>query len=166
MELNGEPVVFLMAQRTRTVLQGSMAAVALAIAAACVGLSACANLPDGPFAQPAVDVRSPLAEDIKKMGPESTVYPAFLSVPPTPTDLRPNTAWSRNIFDTLRTRRELQLQAVVYPQTLYGAEAFAKDNKAKAAAPITPEQAAATADKTKSFAKEQKARAKAPSPGQ
>jgi hypothetical protein len=166
MELNGEPVVFLMAQRTRIVLQGSKAVVALAIAAACAGLGACANLPDGPFAPPPVDVRSPLAEDIKKMGPESTVYPAFLSIPAQPTDVRPVTAWQRNIFDTLRTRRELQTQAVVFPQTLYGAEAFAKDNKAKAAPPITPEQAAATAEKTKSFAKEQKARAKAPSSAQ
>jgi hypothetical protein len=140
------------------------AAVTAAAAAACLGRGACANLPEGPFAPPPVDVTSPIAADIQKLDPKHAAYPSFLGIPPQPDDVRPASAWTRNIFDTLRTRREAQAQVVVYPQTLYGAEAFAQEAKAKAAPPISPAEATAQADKTSAFAKAQKARAKPPSP--
>jgi hypothetical protein len=167
--LNEEPVVFLMADgfaRSCRDLRVRTAAATTAVAALCLGLGACANLPTGPFAPPPLDVTSPVAADIQKMDTQHAAYPSFLNIPPQPTDLRPASAWNRNIFDTLRSRREAQAQVVVYPQTLYGAEAFAKDNKAKAAPPISPAEAAAQADKTSAFAKTQKARATPPSPAQ
>jgi hypothetical protein len=167
--LNEEPVVFLMADgfaRSCRDLRVRTAAVATAVAAACLGLSACANLPTGPFAPPPLDVTSPVAADIQKMDTKHAAYPSFLNIPSQPTDLRPASAWSRNIFDTLRQRREAQALVVVYPQTLYGAEAFAQEGRAKAAPPITPAEASAQADKTSAFAKAQKARATAPSPAQ
>ena len=142
------------------------AAVAAAAAVACLGLGACANLPEGPFAAPPVDLTSPVAADIQKLDPKHAAYPSFLGIPPQPDDVRPASAWTRNIFDTLRTRRETQALVVVYPQTLYGAEAFAQENKAKAAPPITPAEAAAQTDRTSAFAKAQKARAKPPSPAE
>jgi hypothetical protein len=168
-ELNEEPVVFLMADgfaRSCRDLRVHPAAVAAAVAGLCLTLGACANLPTGPFAEPPVDVTSPIAADIQKLDPKHAAYPSFLNIPSQPDDVRPASAWTRNIFDTLRDRREAQALVVVYPQTLYGAEAFAQEARAKAAPPITPAEATAQADKTSAFAKAQKARATPPSPGQ
>ncbi len=134
------------------------------LALAGLGLGACADLPKYPFAQPPVDVTSPLAEDLRQVNPTNAAYPSFRQVPDMPTDVRPATAWTRNIYNTLRLRRQMQAQQVLYPQSLYGTEAFAQEERNKAAAPLTPAQAAANADKTAAFAKSQRDRAKAPSP--
>jgi len=123
------------------------------------------NLPSGgPFAEPPVDVTSPLAADIGKSNPATAPYPTFLSVPQRPQDIRPVTAWTRNIYNTLRLRRQMQAMEVLYPQELYGAEAFAKQAREQAATPILPSEAAAQTDKSNQFAKAQRDRAKAPSP--
>ena len=87
-------------------------------------------------------------------------------MPSVPQDVRPVTAWTRNIYNTLRERRQSQALEVVYPQSLYGAQAFAEEQRLKAAPPITPAQAAAQTDATAKFAKAQRDRAKAPSPAQ
>ena len=143
----------------------SLAALAGSLALAGLGLCGCAT-PSYPFSQPPIDVTSPLAEDLRKTNPAGAAYPSFVSMPSAPDDVRPASAWTRNIFDTLRTRRETQEMSVIYPQTLYGTEAFAKEERSKAAAPISPAEAAAQSEKTAQFAKGQRDRAKAPSPAQ
>jgi hypothetical protein len=132
---------------------------------ALVGVSAgCAHLPSGPFPPPAADVTSPLASEIAKLDPKDAPYPSFLSVPNRPQDVRPATAWTRNIYNTIRLRRQLRALAALNPQGLYGAEAFAKQARLEAATPLTPAEAAALTDNTTKFAKELRDRAKAPSP--
>jgi hypothetical protein len=143
-----------------------LAALAGAVALTGLGLGGCAHLPSYPFYQPPVDVTSPIAEDIRKASPDTEAYPSFLSVPPLPQDVRPVSAWTRNVYNTLRERRQSQAMTVLYPQSLYGAEAFAKEQRLKAAPPMTPAQAAAQSDATAKFAKDQRDRAKAPSPAQ
>jgi hypothetical protein len=171
-ELNGEPVVLSMADafvrsfRRTWSRPAPFAALAGAMALAGLGLGGCGHIPNYPFYQPPVDVTSPIAADIRKTNPATAPYPSFLSLPPQPQDIRPATAWTRNIYNTLRLRRQQQAMAVLYPQSLYGTEAFAKEERSKAAAPITPAQAAAQTDKTAQFAKDQRDRAKAPSPAQ
>jgi hypothetical protein len=170
-ELNGEPVVLSMADAfVRSLLRtwsrpASLAALA-GVALAGLGLGGCGHLPNYPFYQPPVDVTSPIAADINKAGLATEAYPSFLSVPSVPQDVRPATAWTRNVYNTLRERRESQAMAVLYPQSLYGAEAFAQEQRLKAAPPITPAEAAAQSEKTAKFAKDQRDRAKAPSPAQ
>jgi hypothetical protein len=132
---------------------------------AALSLGACANLPTpNVFPPPTVAVTSPLAADIAKANPKDAPYPSFLQVPSQPDDIRPTTAWTRNIYNTLRLRRQMRAIAVVYPQSLYGAEAFAKESKTEAVAPLSPAQAAAMTDKTNKDAKALRDRAKAPSP--
>jgi hypothetical protein len=142
------------------------AALAGAMALCGFGLGGCIHIPHYPFYQPPTDVTSPLVEDIAKSNPASAPFPSFLSVPSQPLDIRPTTAWTRNIYNTLRLRRQMQAMAVLYPQGLYGSEAFAKEQRARAAAPLTPAQVAAQSDQTSQFAKDQRDRAKAPSPAQ
>jgi hypothetical protein len=111
-----------------------------------------------------VDVTSPLAADMSRINPPDAPYPSFLQVPSQPRDIRPATAWTRNIYNTLRLRRLLRAQAVLNPQSLYGAEAFAKTARQDAATPVTEAEAAAQADKSNKFARDLRDRAKAPSP--
>ncbi len=130
--------------------------------ALCAG--ACVSLPDGPFKRPPADVASPLAADIEKMNPKTAVFPAFLNIPDQPDDVRPVSAWTRNIYNTLRLRRQMRALEALYPQTLYGADAFAQIEQARAAPPITPAEAQAAADRTAAFSKSGHERATAPSP--
>jgi hypothetical protein len=166
-ELNGEPVVFLMAKdfvgsfkRTLTRAAPGMALAGL------LGLGGCAQLPTYPFAQPPIDVTSPIAEELRQSNPAHAPYPSFLQVPDVPQDVRPATAWTRNIYNTLRLRRQMRALEVLYPQTLTDSQGFLDENKKKAMAPMTPAEAAAQSDQTNAFAKGQRDRAKAPSPVQ
>ena len=145
-------------------LSGAVALAGLGLVS--LGLGGCVHAPSYPFYQPPVDVTSPIAEDIRKSNLSTEAYPSFLAVPAVPQDVRPATAWTRNIYNTLRERRESQAMAVLYPQSLYGAEAFAQEQRLRAAPPITPAEAAAQSEKTSKFAKDQRDRAKAPSPAQ
>ena len=129
-------------------------------------LSGCVSLPGNIFTPPPPDVASPLAEDIRKLDVQDAAYPSWLQVPSQPTDVRPGSAWTRNIYNTLRLRREIQAIVVVYPQSLYGAQAFAQESRAYVVPPVPPAQAAAQADQTAAFAKTGRARAKPPSPVQ
>jgi hypothetical protein len=111
-------------------------------------------------------VTSPIAEELRQTNPAGAPYPSFRQVPDLPQDLRPTRAWTRNIYDTLRLRRQNRALEVLYPQTLSDPQGFIDDNKKKALAPVTPAQAAAQSDQTNAFAKDQRDRAKAPSPAQ
>ena len=123
----------------------------------------CAHLPSGPFTPPPPSVASPLADDIRHLDIQHAAYPGWISVPSRPTDIRPKSAWTRNIYNVLRERRRMQALAVLDPQSLYGARAYAEDARAYAAAPPT---AADSANQTTSFAKSGRERAKPPSPAQ
>jgi hypothetical protein len=127
-------------------------------------LGGCGHLPDGPFAQPQADVTSPIAAELRAANTSNAPYPSFLNMPEAPQDVRPVTAWTRNIYNTLRLRRQLRAQAVLNPQSLYGAEAFAQDARKGVAPPVTPEQSAAQTAKTNQDAKALRDRATAPSP--
>jgi hypothetical protein len=133
------------------------------IALAGLGLGACgvARTAFGPLQY---DKSSPAAGAIATTDVSKQAYPSFLQVPSQPDDVRPTSAWNRNIFDTLAARRQMEAFQVTFPQTLYGAEAFAQESRALAAPPLTPAEVEAQADKSKAFAAEGRARAKPPSP--
>ena len=139
-----------------------MPAAALAAAA----LAGCAYLPGRPFVPPPADVASPLAADIDRMNLKGATYPSFIDVPNLPTDVRPVTAWTRNIYNVLRTRREMQAIVVLDPQSLYGAEAFAQEGRAYAAPPPASIEPTVQPSKTAAFATQGHERAKPPSPAQ
>jgi hypothetical protein len=129
-------------------------------------LGGCTGLTNKVFPEPSMAVRSPLAAEVKKADLAHAGYPAFFNIPDKPTDIRPTSAWTRNIYNTLRLRRQNLALEALYPQTLYGASAFAQEQRARAAPPLTPAEAAALADRTAAFAKEGRARATPPSPAQ
>ena len=138
---------------------------ASAIACAALGLGACsvARTALGPLQY---DKTSPAAGAIASASAsvKDRPFPSFLDVPSQPDDVRPISAWNRNIFDTLAARRVNEAYQVANPQSLYGAEAFAQEGQALAAPPLTPDQAQALTDQSTAFAKEGQARAKRPSP--
>jgi hypothetical protein len=114
------------------------------------------------------DKTSPAAPAIASTSVAGQPYPSFLDVPSQPTDVRPVSAWNRNIFDTLAARRQLEAFQVAYPQTLYGAEAFAQEARAEATPPPPPppgpDSAKAPAAPPAPPAKAPAARATPPSP--
>ena len=133
------------------------------IACTALGLGAC-SVGRTAFGPLQYDKASPAAGAIASTSVKQQPYPSFLDVPSQPDDVRPISAWNRNIFDTLAARRVNEAYQVANPQTLYGAEAFAQEGQAQAAPPITADQAQALTDQSTAFAREGQARAKRPSP--
>jgi hypothetical protein len=115
-----------------------------AVVLAGFGLCACgvARTALGPLQY---DKSSPAAPAIASTSVKGQAYPSFLDVPSQPTDVRPVSAWNRNIFDVLAARRQLEAYQVAYPQTFYGAEAFAQDARAEATPPPAPDESKARA---------------------
>jgi hypothetical protein len=132
------------------------------IACATPGLGAC-SVGRTAFGPLQYDKASPAAGAIASTSVQSRPYPSFIDVPSQPDDVRPISAWNRNIFDTLAARRVNEAYPVSNPQSLYGAEAFAQEGQAQAAAPLSADQAQALSDQSTAFAKEGQARAKRPS---
>jgi hypothetical protein len=151
-----------MARLTKSTLQHTATTagrLAPAAAATCL-LGACVDLPKLAFSPPPIDLTSPIAKDVDAASKADKPYPKFADVPPgAPTDIRPASAWSRNIYDTLRLRREQQALEALYPQTLSGSEAWADAQKARAVPPPPP-----GGSQTEDYAKTQRDRAKPPSP--
>ena len=137
---------------------------AAAIALAGAALSACVSLPRNPYGPLPIDVTSPVSADIRGTSVKTMAWPSFLQVPSQPTDVRPITAWNRNMFAMLAERRQSEAAVIVFPQTLYGAEAFAQDGRAEVAPPLTEAEATGLTDKSAAFAATGRARATPPSP--
>jgi hypothetical protein len=133
-----------------------------AIVLAAGGLCACtaARTAFGPLQY---DKNSPAASAIATTDVSKQAYPSFLQVPPQPGDVRPISAWNRNIFDTLAARRQMEAFQVTFPQTFYGAEAFAQQARAEATPP-KPEDDKSAGDKAAALAAEARGRATPPSP--
>jgi hypothetical protein len=135
-----------------------------AAAIALAGLSLCgctaARAAFGPLQY---DKNSAVAGTIATTDVSKQAYPGFLQVPPQPDDVRPISAWNRNIFDLLATRRQIEAFQVVQPQTFYGAEAFAQQARAEATPPKPIDDKSAS-DKAAALAKEARERATPPSP--
>jgi hypothetical protein len=130
-----------------------------AVALAC-SLCACVDIPSYVFSPPRIDPTSPIIKDVQAASDANRPYPKFADVPPgAPTDIRPASAWSRNIYDTLQLRRQQQALEALYPQTLTNTQAWADAEKAKAVAPPPPGSSG-----TEDYAKAQRDRAKLPSP--
>ena len=138
-------------------------AVRLAPAFAVAGLlGGCVHAPNMVFSPPPIDLTSPIAKDVLAASAAKGAYPRFSDVPPgAPTDIRPVSAWSRNIYDTLQLRRQQAALEALYPQTLHDTESWAEAQKAYATLPPPPALSAAP---TEDYAKAQRERAKPPSP--
>ncbi|MGZ3278762.1 MAG: hypothetical protein ACXWKT_11360 [Caulobacteraceae bacterium] len=147
--------------RHPTRLPATRAAAAVALAAISLGACGVTRTAFGPLQY---DKTSPAAGAIASTDVSNQPYPTFAQVPSQPDDVRPTSAWNRNIFDTLAARRQMEALQVVQPQTLYGAEAFAQQARAEAAPPLTAAQSKAESDQSAAIAKEGRARAKPPSP--
>ena len=119
-----------------------LAAGTIALAALSLGACSVARTALGPLQY---DKSSPAAPAIASTSVQGVPYPSFLDVPSQPTDVRPVTAWNRNIFDTLAARRQLEAYQVAFPQAFYGAEAFAQEARAEATPPPAPNEAKARA---------------------
>jgi hypothetical protein len=135
-----------------------------AVAATCA-LGAC-SLPDMVFQPPPVDLTSPVAKEVAEASRANSPYPRFRDMPEAPKDIRPVSAWTHNVYNVLRLRRQMQAMAELYPQTLHDTDAFAVAERAKVEMPVSPAAAAAKATETAHFAASQRERAKAPSPTQ
>jgi hypothetical protein len=116
-----------------------------AIALAGLGLQGCGptRAALGPLQY---DKTSPAAGAIATTSVKGQPYPSFLDVPSQPSDVRPVSAWSRDIFAVLADRRQVDAYQVAFPQTLYGAQAFVQQSKIDLTPPpLSPAAAAAVA---------------------
>ncbi len=136
------------------------AAATVALAAGGLGACSVARTAFGPLQY---NKNSPAAGAIATTDVSKQAYPSMLQVPPQPDDVRPISAWNRNIFDMLATRRQMDAFQVVYPQTFYGAEAFAQQARADATPP-KPEDDKSASDKAAALSSDARARATPPSP--
>ena len=127
-----------MARHAPRRLTTRLPALGAAAAVACVGLGACsvARTAFGPLQY---DKTSPAAGTIASTDVSKQAYPSFLQVQPQPDDVRPISAWNRNMFDLLAARRQMEAYQVAYPQTIYGGEAFGQQSQIDAAPPPSPE---------------------------
>jgi hypothetical protein len=127
-------------------------------------LTGCVDLPSMVFTPPPIEMTSPIRSEVEAASTAKVSYPRWSDVPLTaPTDIRPTTAWTRNIYDTLRLRRQQQALAALYPQILFDAPGFAYAGKAFATPPGTPGQVSAQPAASDDYAKAQRALATPPS---
>ncbi len=126
---------------------------------------ACAGLPGNEtFAPSPALASSPVAQEVLANDAKAGPYPTFAEVPPTPQDIRPASAWSNAIIETLNARRQMEALAQVTPLTLSDSEAFAAAARAQAKAPPPPTETRREAEQTDIFARQQRERATLPSP--
>ena len=152
---------------------GAAAAIALAVGIGAAGLGGC-SVTRAAFGPLQYDKSSPAAPAIASTDVSKQAYPSMLQVPPQPDDVRPISAWNRNIFDMLAARRQMDAFEVAFPQTFYGAEAFAQQAKIDVTPPSSPDDAKAQdpkaqdpkvlGDKAAAAAKQARERATPPSP--
>jgi hypothetical protein len=142
MELNDQPAVFSMglapAPRPMLLLRP------LLVAATAAGACACANLPDARvLGPPPIAADSPVAQEVQRASAIDGPFPQFRDIPLPPTDVRPVSAWSRSIYDVLRLRRQLIVEAALAGPAPSDTEAFFRESKARATPPASPSATAA-----------------------
>jgi hypothetical protein len=136
-------------------------AAAIALAAGSLGACTATRAAFGPLQY---DKNSPAASAIATTDVSKEAYPSFLQTPPQPSDVRPISAWNRNIFDLLADRRQMEAFQVTFPQASYGAEAFAQQSRAEATPPPKSEDDKSAGDKAAAPSTVARERATPPSP--
>jgi hypothetical protein len=131
-----------------------------------LGVAGCADLGRATGLGPdPIDVRSPVAAQVRAVDQADFAYPRFRDVPPVPTDVRPPEAWRASVARSVQARDELTAWAAANPPMLTGAdtERFAEAQRATIPA---NERLAAPADLagTEAFAARLRALATPPPP--
>ena len=129
---------------------------------------ACASVPDlNVLAPPPIDQTSPVAMEVQAASNKDGPFPRLSDIPEVPKDIRPVRAWTRSIYDTLRLRRLLIIEASVAGPAPTDTEAFAKGLRDQTTAPTSPSSIqSAEMDKkqqTGAFVQGARERAKPPS---
>lgn len=88
-------------------------------------------------------------------------YPQFSEIPPTPTDIRPVSAWAAAIGGVKADRDRLESAVAALPPVPTDTEAFAANARTQVQAPAAAPAADAAAD-TQAFAQSLRARATPP----
>ena len=117
----------------------------LLVAALAATSSACADLPSATaLGPPPIDPTSAVAQDVQRASSQNGPFPEFNDVPRPPTDVRPVSAWSRSIYDTLRLRRQMIVEAALAGPAPTDTVAFFQETKAHTTPPILPSAATAS----------------------
>lgn len=138
----------------------------LMVIAAAAWTCACASAPSAPVTATAapVDPNSAVAAEVAAMSGKNGPYPRFEDMPKTPRDIRPQSAWSRTIYDTLRLRRVMLIEAAMAGPPPEDTEQFAQSVRDRAAAAGTPSaESAATLNHQGDFVTGARQRATPPS---
>jgi hypothetical protein len=132
------------------------------IGAAAALTCACASLPvDSPLQPPPV-ADSPVRRQVLAASNAEGRYPKLTQIPRAPLDVRPTRAWSRSIYDVLRLRRQLLIEAAVAGPPPSDTESWAAKLR-REAAEATSSARASAANSTNSFVEGGRDRATAPS---
>lgn len=138
---------------------------ALGCAAACLGVSACADLPKAnPLTPGGVDPNSAVAGEVAAAIAAPGPYPPFSKIPAMPTDVRPPTQWRKDVVAVWSKKRRLDAEAAALTFTLKNSQPWADAERAK----IDPAEAKPTSDdatlNAEAFAAEERTRATPPPP--
>lgn len=132
------------------------AARALLSLGACGLLSACVH----PFRDAEVDPRSPVAAEVSKTVRPGAPYPTFAAFPKVPTDIRPHKQYGQAAGKVETDAQALIAATADSTWTLTGTDAFVSRARVDAG----PELPAPVPGDAEAFAKDQKARATPPPP--
>jgi hypothetical protein len=104
--------------------------------AAAASTCACASVPNvASLGPPPIDQSSPVAQQVAAASNTTGPFPRFQDIPNAPRDVRPVRAWSASIYDTLRLRRQLIVEAAVAGPPATDTQAFYDAQRNSAAAP-------------------------------
>ena len=139
----------------------------LVIAGACAAATGCADLPktSNLATPPTIDPNSPIAKEVASAAASKDPYPEFWRIPGAPRDIRPTRAWSRSIYDALRLRRQMIVEASMFPPAPTDTAEFAASQRRSNVAPGSASAAAAAnlGGSTAAFVEQGRERATPPS---
>lgn len=123
-------------------------------------LSGCVS--GNPFAEAAVDPRSPVAADVARMANANQDFPAFSEIPAMPIDVRPPRAFGVAALEAEAARDRLERETAPGTWSLTGTETFASRAQIDAGPDAPPDGQDRRA--TEAFANELRKRATPPPP--
>jgi hypothetical protein len=133
----------------------------LLLAATAGSLGACAT-PTVSVVTPTAVADSPVAGEVRQASAARGAYPKFSDIPATPMDVRPASAWSQSIYDMLRLRRQMLIEAAMAPPPPSDTAVFAQQLRNKAN-PANADAQASSAASTTTFVEGGRERATPPS---
>jgi hypothetical protein len=115
-----------------------------------------------PFALGGVDPNSSVAAEVNEASRTPGPYPRLNQLPPTPTDVRPVSAWKSAVVSEWMEKKQVEAAAAAIPFTLNNTDAFADSARARITPGLAGQAPADAQSQAEAFAEAGRARATPP----